>query len=398
MPIPSSIVFAMLVLCTVLLIFTIFHFNRKIRLLRKSLDTIPKSNNNEMTNTVNNMPVDATPIKSDKEINQESNHTDNKISSVNSIQTEVNQAAKPVIDEYALHTCDVFKLSQARVQGHSHKKSVPAIPCQDFGRAGILPNGFHVIIVSDGAGSSALSHVASEFCVNTLYSNLQVYDFSELKQKADDAEALQKKWNTAVMDLFGRTRNALLNLSKDNKISPTELYCTLLMVVKTDWGFLSANIGDGRSGVSNGKPNALSVPLQTFTAGATFFLIKEGWESVFRSYTTPVSDWSKIKYFFATTDGCQNFVMDRSEKGPLQGIYNNVLGDEALYDANVPYEPFFDGLLSSLNEIENEQARNERLKNLIEKGIYIYKGVEEELKALSDPILDDDKTLIIFHK
>ena len=55
-----------------------------------------------------------------------------------------------------------FKLSQTRVQGHSHKKTTPPIPCQDNGKAGILSNGYHVLLVSDGAGSSKLSHVASE--------------------------------------------------------------------------------------------------------------------------------------------------------------------------------------------------------------------------------------------
>ncbi|MBM3418624.1 MAG: protein phosphatase 2C domain-containing protein, partial [Bacteroidetes bacterium] len=244
---------------------------------------------------------------------------------------------------------------------------------------------------------SKLSHIASEFCVNTLYVNLQVFDFSSLRPNPDDKEQLQKNWKKAVLDLFGRTRNALMNLATDNNIPPTDLYCTLLLVIKTEWGFLSANIGDGRSGVSNGKPHALSVPLQTFTVGATFFLIKKGWENIFRSYVKAVDDWTKIKYFFATTDGCQDFVMDQSDKGPRQGIYDNVLGDEARYDYNLPYEAFFDGLLASLNEVGNEPERNERLKRLIESGIYVLKGEEKVLKSISDPLLDDDKTLIIFH-
>lgn len=290
-----------------------------------------------------------------------------------------------------------FKLSQTRVQGLSHKKAKPPIPCQDYGKAGILSNGFHVILVSDGAGSSKLSHVASEFCVNTLYSHLQVFDFSNLIPNPEQPELLQKNWNKAVFELFERTRNALLNLSKENNVHPTDLYCTLLLVIKTDWGFLSANIGDGRSGVSAGKPFSLSVPLQTFTAGATFFLIKEGWENIFRAYTMIIPDWSKVKYFFATTDGCQDFVMDWSKKGPRQGIYDNVLGDEARYDHNVPYEAFFDGLLASLNEIDDEKERNERLRRLVENGIYLLSGEEKELKSISDPFLDDDKTLIIFH-
>ncbi|MFN5909920.1 MAG: protein phosphatase 2C domain-containing protein [Bacteroidota bacterium] len=291
-----------------------------------------------------------------------------------------------------------FKLSRSIVQGHSHKKSTPPIPCQDYGRAGVLSNGYHVIIVSDGAGSSRLSHVASEFCVNTLYSYLQVFDFKDFSSIDEPSDKIELKWNEAVANLFGRTRTALLNLSRENDLPTADLNCTLLMIIRTEWGFLSANIGDGRAGASNGKGYSLTVPLQTFTAGATFFLIKDGWEKIFRAYITPVKDSEKIKYFFACTDGCQDFVMDWSEKGPRNGIYDNVLGEEARYDYNVPYEPFFDGLIDSLNEVATEHERNHRLERLIENGIHTYKGKEKVLETLIDPLLDDDKTLIIFHK
>jgi len=381
-----------------LMIFIYFIVNKKISRISEKLELVSKINDNKMINTENNSPDEKKSLTSE----ESSLPADEGNKCLNTQLTpsipDQNQSVKNSKDEKELTSTVVFKLTQARVQGHSHKKSNPAIPCQDFGRAGILSNGCHVIIVSDGAGSSKLSHIASEYCVNMLFANLQVFDFSNLKPNTDDKELLQKNWNKAVLDLFGRTRNALLNLAKDNNILPTDLYCTLLLVIKTEWGFLSANIGDGRSGVSNGKPHALSVPLQTFTAGATFFLIKEGWENIFRCYVTAVADWTKIKYFFATTDGCQDFVMDCSDKGPRQGIYDNVLGDEARYDYNLPYEAFFDGLLVSLNEVDAEFERNERLKRLIESGIYIHKGEEKVLKKISDPLLDDDKTLIIFHK
>lgn len=387
-----------LILCIGMVIITLLYFIRKLRLIKEVLDKKPNLNNKEMTTTDINNLDNKIPLNSDTKVDIVGVNSQDKSTSIPFIQAAVEKIVDADIPEQKLNSNDSFKLSQARIQGLSHKRANPPIPCQDFGKAGILPNGFHVIIISDGAGSSRLSHVASEYCVNTLFSNLQIFDFSDLKPDADDAQILQIKWNKAVLDLFGRTRNSLLNLSKENNVSPSDLYCTLLLVIKTDWGFLSANIGDGRSGVSNGKPHTLSVPLQTFTAGATFFLIKEGWENIFRTYTTPVADWSKIKYFFATTDGCQDFVMDWSDKGPRQGVYDNVLGDEARYDSNVPYEPFFDGLIASLNEVATEQERNERLKNLIEKGIYVSHGVEKELKSISDPLLDDDKTLLVFHK
>ncbi len=292
----------------------------------------------------------------------------------------------------------LFKLSYTKIQGHSHKKSNPPIPCQDSGLGGVLQNGFEYIIVSDGAGSSKQSHVASDFCVKRLSHYVDKIDFKELSYSKEFEEEFLKKWNSIAKTLFENTRTDLLKLAESEKIPANDLYCTMLLIIKTDWGFLSANIGDGRSGYSIGKPNALTVPLQTFMAGATFFLIKEGWDNVMRSYVTPIEDPNAIKYFFATTDGCQDFVMDRTQKGPRSGIYDNLLGDEARYDFNVPYEPFFDGLIASLNEVTNDTDRNIRLTRLIEDGIYVLNGEEKELKTLSDPILDDDKTFILFHK
>ncbi len=406
---PPYILWIIIIVLFVVFILSIFLLFKKINAIKS---TLAPSNENAEKNTMNEPEIN--PIVHQKSENQsitvtvENTESRNKTPDPSNPDSILNQlavdglpvSASGIQPATAIPTKDAihFNLSQARVQGHSHRKSNPPIPCQDYGKGAVLSNNYHVIIVSDGAGSSKLSHVASEFCVNTLFSYLQVFDFSDLKPNTDDPELLQKNWNKTVANLFGRTRNALLNLSKENNVSPTDLYCTLLLVIKTDWGFLSANIGDGRSGLSNGKPHALSVPLQTFTAGATFFLIKDGWENVFRSYIALVPDWSQIKYFFATTDGCQDFVMDHSQKGPRQGVYDNILGDEARYDYNVPYEPFFDGLIESLNEVDNEQERNNRLIRLIESGIYLKKGVETELKSISDPLLDDDKTIIIFHK
>jgi hypothetical protein len=390
-----------LILCLIIVFLIIFIFlklENKINLVNEKLDMASNLNNNKMNNTEINSTDQKKSVTSKDSILSVDEDNKGVINQTTTSNIDQSQPVDNFKNELKLTSTVEFKLTQARVQGNSHKKSTPSIPCQDFGKAGILPNGDYVIIVSDGAGASKLSHIASEFCVNTLFSNLQLFDFSDLIPNADDPKLLHKSWNKAVLDLFGNTRNALLNLSKNNKIPPTDLYCTLLLVIKTNWGFLSANIGDGRSGVSNGKPHALSVPLQTFTAGATFFLIKDGWENIYRTYIAPVTDWEKIKYFFATTDGCQDFVMDWSDKGPRQGIYDNVLGDEARYDCNVPYEPFFDGLMASLNEVSTEPERNERLKNLIENGIYVAKGEEKILKSISDPLLDDDKTLIIFHK
>ena len=70
----------------------------------------------------------------------------------------------------------MYKRAMASLQGPSHRRADPPVPCQDAGFTDTLPNGMVAIVVSDGAGSSRLSHLASQHCVNTLFSLLQRAD------------------------------------------------------------------------------------------------------------------------------------------------------------------------------------------------------------------------------
>jgi len=295
-----------------------------------------------------------------------------------------------------------YNVSWVNVQGKSHKKSDPPIPCQDSYKFDILENGINIAIVSDGAGSSTYSHFASAFSVTRLLeickSRLLLID-KLLKYDTkieEEKKIVLEGWNTLSKEMFDQTRADLLKFGEDSSYLPKDLHCTLILVIKTPFGFLSANIGDGRAGYYNGvETKPLIVPFMTFTAGATFFLIKEGWENIFRSYA--VFD-EHVDYFFASSDGCQEFIIDASSKGPKTGVYDNILGNDAFYDLNKPFHPFFEGVIKSLKEVESNDERNERLRNLIENGIYSLNGEEKELKSISDPTLDDDKTFVFFYK
>jgi hypothetical protein len=308
-----------------------------------------------------------------------------------------------------------FKVSWTCVQGKSHKKMDPQIPCQDAFKYEKITNGgfkkllsfkkpisFSISIVSDGAGSSAYSHLASNFCVNRLLElcksrssaieELTKYDF----KKEEEKKLILEGWNKVSTELFDQTRADLLLFGEESGHEPKDLHCTLILVIKTPFGFLSANIGDGRAGYSNGtETRPLIVPFMSFTAGATFFLIKEEWDKIFRSY---VIFEEKVDYYFVSSDGCQEFSIDGSSKGPKTGVYDDILGDNAFYDLNKPFHPFFEGLIKSLNEVNTTEEANARLTNLIENGVYIFNNTETELKSISDPLLDDDKTIIIHYK
>ena len=308
-----------------------------------------------------------------------------------------------------------FKVTWTSIQGKSHKKMDPQIPCQDAFKYDKIKIGglkrllslkkpliFDVSVVSDGAGSSTYSHLASNFCVNRLLElcksrsiaieELAVYDF----KKEEEKKLILEGWNKLSLELFNQTRADLLLFGEESGHEPKDLYCTLILVIKTPFGFLSANIGDGRAGYSNGtETRPLIVPFMSFTAGATFFIIKDGWDKIFRSY---VVFEEKVDYYFVSSDGCQEFLIDGSSKGAKTGVYDDILGDNAFYDLNKPFQPFFEGLIKSLNEVNTSEEANTRLTNLIENGLYSLNNVESELKSISDPRLDDDKTLIIHYK
>lgn len=295
---------------------------------------------------------------------------------------------------------DKYQVAWACVQGKAHRKTNPPTPCQDSCIHGSLTEQIQVAIVSDGAGSSQNSHLASSFCVKRLYEvcdsrTAMIQQLTEqIKANPGNEEAHRTSWTALSRELFVQTRTDLLEYGKNNGYEPSGLNCTLILLVNTPAGIFSAHVGDGRAGCYNGKEvRPLIVPFMTFTAGATFFLIKEGWENVFRA--NMILD-EHIQYFFASTDGCQDFVIDHSAKGPRTGTYDVVLGGEAFYDLNLPYHPFFEGTIKSLREAQDSNERNRRLQQLIDEGIYRFDGKETVLSSIASPVLDDDKTLILY--
>jgi len=291
-----------------------------------------------------------------------------------------------------------MKIAKAVVLGSSHKNAKPPIPCQDAAKTGRLLNGFDVIIVSDGAGSSRHSDKASKCCVDTLFSVLEAENFDDYSATPACRQDAQERWKIHSTSLFKITREKLIDFAAIENIQLQDLQCTLILVVRTNWGFLSANIGDGRSGYYDGSSWPLSVPFMTFTAGATYFLIKGGWEHAIRSEVTIPKQFDRVEYFFASTDGPQSYLIDSSAEPIRNGVYDDVLGPEAFYDSNKLYHPFFEGLIRSLHEVETESERDDRLINLIKDGTYILDNKSSILQSLISPVLDDDKTLVLYFR
>jgi hypothetical protein len=287
-----------------------------------------------------------------------------------------------------------MKFAIGSVQGPAHKKSQPEVPRQDSGVCFLVNDDNCVGIVSDGAGSSKNSHIASNLCVIKL-AEVVKRDFDKvlglnLIEKTDlEWDALSKTWFTEV-------RDELLKYCAEHDEDSHEYYCTLILVIKTKDNFFACNVGDGRAG-GKGQDGVfpIIVPFRTFTVGATYFVSKEDWARFFRSY---VLDSRHCDYFFISTDGPQDYLISQDPKLKVRDnrIYEDIMPGEVYYDTNLLYQPFFEGVIDSLNELSSQDERNERLSSLLEFGEYKIRGEKRILNSLVTPHLDDDKTLIVY--
>jgi hypothetical protein len=289
-----------------------------------------------------------------------------------------------------------MKFATGSAQGPAHKKSQPEVPCQDSGVCFLVNDDNCVGIVSDGAGSSKNSHIASNFCVIKL-AEVVKRDFDKvlglnLIEKTDlEWDALSKTWFTEV-------RDELLKYCAEQDEDIRDYNCTLILVIKTKDKFFACNVGDGRAGGLGEKGVfPIIVPFMTFTVGATYFLPKEDWARFFRSYVLSVDH---CEYFFISSDGAQSYLMDQDPHLKISDVklYDDLLPGDIFYDSNLLYKPFFEGLIESLKEITDQAERNERLMALIEFGKYQKDGKEQIINSLVRPELDDDKTLIVFYR
>jgi len=278
------------------------------------------------------------------------------------------------------------------VQGKSHKKDVP-IPCQDSHKLGSYKDLYHYAIVSDGAGSAENSHIGSKIaCENLEKQLLSLFINNDFFDENNSISP--SSWQQLGFDLFKTTRDEMIKFSKKNKLNLNTLKCTLLLVIQTPFGILSANVGDGRAGcLAKGNYYSLMVPFQTFVVGSTIFLTKENWNSFFR---TSIHNILEPEAFFAISDGCDDFSF--LLKGPVpeseKGVYDKVYS-EARYDHNQPFPGFYDALINQMKElitINEEQKVVSTAEEIIDLGVFKGKSIEGIQKE------DDDKTLVLFFK
>ena len=220
--------------------------------------------------------------------------------------------------------------------GEKYKKMNPPKPWQDFmAQQDIIIDDvkWNIAVISDGAGSSKHSEIASKFCCNELIALCSDYIISHKWLNKANLPT-DEDWNNSATYLFEQARKRLIKLAEDKEFSLLDLQCTLSVVIRTPKGFLSSSIGDTRSGYVIGH-NAfpLIVPFQTFTVGATKFIASNDFKAFLKSKVHTI-DISTVDYYVLSTDGCSFFWNTEGIAKEENGIYNAVHTD-AYYDANI---------------------------------------------------------------
>lgn len=128
------------------------------------------------------------------------------------------------------------------VVGLAHRKMTPPFPCQDFAFSTIKPR--PIIILADGAGSSATSDIGSQFVtlgvarlLNTLEKRLiDILDKETIKEDV---------FHEFSLLIVKHARGILEDLSQQHRRPLKDFRCTLLVVIVGKLNSLWLKVGDG---------------------------------------------------------------------------------------------------------------------------------------------------------
>ncbi len=231
-----------------------------------------------------------------------------------------------------------WKIAAGSVIGKSHLEY--DLPCQDTFKIRRLTPNWGIAILSDGAGSCKLSHLGSRILVNEGISifSTEMKKYKILKNK----KPLRKDhWRRIVLRCFHELRIKLETNATEKGIPIKELSCTIIVVVFSPWGVMSAHIGDGRAAYCNALREWQSVmmPFTGSQAGTTVFFTSDIVLENPNLYIETRSIRDTVTGFSLLSDGCEKVCFECYIKTPEEDYY---------YDPNKPFPGFFNSIGKSL--------------------------------------------------
>lgn len=260
--------------------------------------------------------------------------------------------------------------------GASHQKN--NTPCQDAHFYEVLPSQWGIAVVADGAGSVENAHIGAQFL-----SEAAGKAFIQILKDKDWQLSFptQTDWAQTAKHTFAQLRQQLETFAHAQNSSAKALSSTLLVVVFSPEGLLTAHIGDGRGGyLSNeGTWKALIDPWKGEYANETVFFTSDIWDKEdIDKYLRINYIQEEIKAFTLLSDGCErhSFICNVWDEASQKYI-----------DPNQPFDKFFNPLLENLRKMHANQISASEMKQKWEKFLR-----EGNAKLQNEP---DDKTMIL---
>lgn len=256
-------------------------------------------------------------------------------------------------------------------------------PCQDFHLFQDLGDGWHLYVVSDGAGSAKASDRGSKTNCE-VFAHLMSKSVEQLGWKDSAQLPSEKEWQMQFVAMARMLRLFIIEKVDmlDECIEPKDFNATLMALLVTPEGILCGHIGDGRMGYMdrNGVWKSIITPHRGEEVNQTIFVMNP-WDKIrvpaLKMSGVLVPETSVIddvpQAVVVLTDGCENFSWNCLQMDAACGKYR---------DINTPFEPFWNHLLEILEGAHPENAKEIFIN-------YIDSGTEACRTE------DDDRTLLV---
>lgn len=309
------------------------------------------------------------------------------------------------------------------IQGRSH--ICDGIPCEDYHAYTEIAPGWKLLITSDGAGSARESargskancDMATNFIKQLLvqkgwieknYMPTELEWYVEIREiflamkgiitvqaakqapqykasKEDalaelEAEIAKSEDKVVIGKLESKKQDIIEHINKP--LTARDFNATIILMLITPNGMLTAHIGDGRMGYKSkdGKWKALMTPHKGDEASSTVF-IPNDWEqnrvpafTMSNAYLPDVRVVHELPdVVVLMSDGCENITWSCYASNEQTGCY---------YDPNIPYTGFFEPLLEEMNRDLRPEQRIERLIEIINVGTKAGKAEHDDRTML----------------
>lgn len=310
------------------------------------------------------------------------------------------------------------------IQGRSHIAG--GTPCEDYHAYKELAPGWKLLITSDGAGSARESARGSKAnCdlavrlvsqlveqkkwvennymptelewfveMRNLFAVIQHLIITSAAKQADAYKAGKEAELKALEEQIAQTTDDIKlsklkvkrgDIEKDiaKPLEARDFNATIILMLLTPQGMLTAHIGDGRMGykAQDGTWKALMTPHKGDEASATVF-IPNNWNDqrcvpAFTMSGAYLPDVRVVKELpqavVLMSDGCENITWSCYAQDKESGRY---------YDPNTPFAGFFEPLLEEMNAAEDKDARADRLIDIINVGTRAGKSEHDDRTML----------------